>query len=349
MDMLDIYTDYLICQNHHATATGLSEMLDGEFSHDKVSRFLRFESLDSKSLWEYVKSSVREKASSQGVLLLDDTIEEKPYTDENEINCWHYSHAKGRVVKGINLLTCMVRYDDFCLPIGYEIINKDITFSDIKTKKQRRKASVTKNELFLRLINQAVKNKVIFEFVLADNWFGSKANMAHIHNDLHKSFIIGIKSNRTLALSENDAKSGRFTKVRDLELEEDVAHTVYLKGLDFPVRLLKKTFKNENGSTGVLYLVSNDMTSSAERLYAVYQKRWRIEEFHKSIKENASLAKSPTKTIRTQANHIYASMVAYCKLEKLKIKTNLNHFALKYKLILRANQIAMKELQIMNS
>ena len=349
MDMLDLYTDYLICQNHHATATGLSDMVDGEFSHDKVSRFLRFQNLDSKFLWHYVKSSIREKESAQGVLLLDDTIEDKPYTDENEINCWHYSHAKGRVVKGINLLTCMVRYDDFCLPIGFEIINKDIVYCDVKTKKQRRKSSVTKNELFLGLINQAVKNKVLFEFVLADNWFGSKANMAHIHNDLHKSFIIGIKSNSTLALTENDAKSGRFTKVRDLELEEDVAHTVYLKGLDFPVRLLKKVFKNENGSTGVLYLVSNDMTSSAERLYEVYQKRWRIEEFHKSVKQNASLAKSPTKIVKTQSNHIVASIIAYCKLEFLKIKTKLNHFALKYKLILRANQIALKELQIMNS
>lgn len=348
MDMLDLYTGYLICQNHHATATGLSDMVDGEFSHDKVSRFLRFQNLDSKFLWHYVKSSIREKESAQGVLLLDDTIEDKPYTDENEINCWHYSHAKGRVVKGINLLTCMVRYDDFCLPIGFEIINKDIVYCDVKTKKQRRKSSVTKNELFLGLINQAVKNKVLFEFVLADNWFGSKANMAHIHNDLHKSFIIGIKSNRTLALTENDAKSGRFTKVRDLELEEDVAHTVYLKGLDFPVRLLKKVFKNENGSTGVLYLVSNDMTSSAERLYEVYQKRWRIEEFHKSVKQNASLAKSPTKIVKTQSNHIVASIIAYCKLEFLKIKTKLNHFALKYKLILRANQIALKELQIMN-
>ncbi len=91
------------------------------------------------------------------------------------------------------------------------------------------------------------------------------------------------------------------------------------------------------------------MTSSAERLYEVYQKRWRIEEFHKSIKQNASLAKSPTRTVRTQSNHVFASIIAYCKLEMLKVKTKLNHFALKYKLILRANQIALKELQIMNS
>ena len=347
MDMLDIYTDYLICQNKYATATGLSDMVDGEFSHDKVTRFLRRGDFNSKLLWKYVKSAVREREAQNGVLILDDSIEDKPYTDENEVNCWHYSHAKGDVVKGINFLSCMVRYDDFSLPIGYEIIKKDIQYSDIKTQQLRRKAAVNKNQLFRQLIQQACTNHVLFEWVLADNWFGSKANMAFIHDELQKSFIIGIKSNRTLALSENDAKNGRHQQVRSLELEENVVHKVWLKGLAFPVQLLKKVFKNENGTTGTLYLVSNDMHCSAERLYEVYQKRWRIEEFHKSIKQNASLEKSPTKKVKTQCNHMYAAMIAYCKLEMLKFKTGLNHFAIKYKLIVRANQIAMQELKNM--
>ena len=40
-DLLDIYSDYLISQNHHATATGLGALFDGEVSHDQVSRHLR--------------------------------------------------------------------------------------------------------------------------------------------------------------------------------------------------------------------------------------------------------------------------------------------------------------------
>ncbi|MDF1677862.1 MAG: transposase [Legionellaceae bacterium] len=199
MDMLDIYTDYLICQNKYATATGLSDMVDDEISHDKVTRFLRQGDFDSM-LWKHVKPAVRERETQNGVLILDDSIEDKPYTDENEVNCWHYSHAKGDVVKGINVLSCMVRYDDFSLPIGYEIIKKYIQYSDIKTQKLRRKATINKNQIFRQLIQQACTNHV--------NWFGSKANMAFIHDELQKSFIIGVKSNRTLALSEDDAKNG---------------------------------------------------------------------------------------------------------------------------------------------
>ena len=106
---------------------------------------------------------------------------------------------------------------------------------------------------------------------------------------------------------------------------------------------IKKIFKNEDGSTGELYLVTNDLESDADRIYEIYQKRWRIEEYHKSIKQNTSLEKSPTKVKRSQKNHIFASIVAYCKLEFLKMKTHLNHFALKYKLILKANQMSYQE------
>ena len=51
-------------------------MVDGEFSHDKVTRFLRQGDFDSKMLWKYVKSAVREHENQNGVLILDDSIED---------------------------------------------------------------------------------------------------------------------------------------------------------------------------------------------------------------------------------------------------------------------------------
>lgn len=346
-ELLEIYTDYLIAQNHHATATGLSMVLDGEISHDKITRFLTRSNYGSQELWEITKPTIRKIESESGVLCLDDSIAEKAYTDENDIICWHYSHAKGRVMKGMNLLSCMVRYGDVALPIGFEIIRKTCRYSDLETRREKRKSNISKNELFRGLIQQAVDNNVKFKYALADNWFASKDNIAFLHADLKKYFIFGIKSNRTVAISAKDKQQGQFQQVRHLELEDGQSIVVYLKGLDFPVQLQKKVFTNENGSTGVLYLVTNDLTIDADHMYQIYKKRWRIEEYHKSIKQNAALGKSPTKTVRTQTNHVFASIVAYVKLEKLKLKTNLNHFAIRYKLIVKANQIAFKELQIM--
>ena len=118
-----------------------------------------------------------------------------------------------------------------------------------------------------------------------------------------------------------------------------------MEQVEFPLLLLKQVFKNEDGSEGVLYLVSSDVTLDHERLTTIYQRRWKVEEYHKSLKSNASLAKSPTKTIRTQSNHVFASIYAFVKLERLKLATKMNHFALRSRMYLIAVQAAFQELQ----
>ena len=338
-NLLDLYTDYLISQNKYATSTGLSDLVNGSISHDKMTRFLNDKLLGGKDLWMYIKPEVRGFEKEGGALILDDSIQEKPYTDENEIMCWHYSHAKGT-----NLLSCIVEYDDISIPIGYEIVHKDVRFSDIETKKEKRKASVTKNEHFRNLLSQEYSNKVLFDWVLADNWFGAKENLEYINNVIKKKFIIGIKSNRTVALSEKEKLKGDFTKVSKLDLQDGQSIKVWVKSIDFALQLIKKVFTNEDGSTGVLYLISNDLKHDADYLYMIYQKRWKIELYHKSIKQNASLAASPTKRVLSQSNHIFSSLVAFCKLELLKIRTATNHFAMKHLLLLKANQAAFLEL-----
>jgi DDE superfamily endonuclease len=344
--LLDIYSDYLIAQNHYATAIGLSDLLEGQISHDKITRFLNRKTASSKELWEYIKPEIRKiEQDVGGVLILDDTIEEKTYTDENEIICWHFSHAKGRYVKGINILSSLIRYGDIALPIAYEVISKDLYFYDAKTKKEKRKSSKTKNQHFRSLIKQAILNQVLFDYVLADNWFGAKDNMEFIHYELKKFFIFGIKANRLIAFSEEERKKGQYQNLNQLSFKDGEKKVVWLKDLAFPVALITKTFKNEGGSTGILHIVTNDLDSDADRIYEVYQKRWRIEDYHKSIKQNASLEKSPTKVVSSQKNHIFASIIAFCKLELLRTKTFLSHFGLKYKLLMKANRMAFLELE----
>ena len=156
-----------------------------------------------------------------------------------------------------------------------------------------------------------------------------------------------MKSNRLIVFSEEESKKGQYQNINSLDIEDEEMREVWLKNLSFPVKLLKKVFKNEKGTAGTLYLVTNDLNIDADQTYEIYKKRWRIEEYYKSIKQNGSLTKSPTKVSVSQSNHIFASIIAYCKLEFLRIKTALNQFALKYKLILRVNQVAYQELQQM--
>jgi len=48
--------------------------------------------------------------------------------------------------------------------------------------------------------------------------------------------------------------------------------------------------------------------------------------FHKSLKSNANLAKSPARALRTQSNHVFLSICAAFKLECLSLKNKLSPF-----------------------
>jgi hypothetical protein len=151
-----------------------------------------------------------------------------------------------------------------------------------------------------------------------------------------------------VALSLEDKKRGDYEQVGSLELEPNTTRRVYLEQVPFPLLLCKQVFKNEDlGSEGVLYLVSSDPTLDYEGLTTNYQRRWKVEEYHKSLKSNASLEKSPTKKVRTQTNHVFSSIYAFVKLERLKLSTKMNHLAIRSVIYLKAVRASYEELRRM--
>lgn len=348
-EYLELYTDYLISTFGYATATGLSKMVEGQISHDQITRFLSQEAYTSKDLWLEVKKTVRQIEQEHGVLILDDTIQEKPYTDENEVMCWHYDHSKGRAVQGFNLLNCLYHVDEISIPVAFELVTKPVEYSDLKTRKRKRLSLVTKNEMMRDMVKVCVQNQLKFRYVLFDIWFSSRENMIFVKETLKKEFICGLKKNRLVALSKEGQQAKRFTRIENLDWSEETVITGWLKDVPFPVHLVRQTFINKDGSTGTLYLASSDTTLMREAILAVYQKRWPVEVFHKSLKQNAALGKAPVRRVTTQNNHVFAALYAVFKLECLKIKHNLNHFALRAHLYLKAIRIAFDELQVLKA
>lgn len=343
--LLDLYSDYLISSLGLTTATGLATLLQGGISHDQVTRFLASKPRTSADLWKIAKPFVRGIQGDQGVMIVDDSISEKPYTDENDIVCWHYDHSHQRTVKGINFLTSLYHSQGVSLPVGFALVAKTEHYIDKKDSKERRRSPVSKNEHYRTLLEQAVKNQIPFRYVLNDIWYSSAENMMFIKHTLGKDFVMPIKSNRKVALSLADKQQGRYVQVEMLTLEANATTTIYLEGVDFPMLLVKQVFVNEDGSTGILYLVTSDTTLSYDDLTTIYQRRWNVEPYHKSLKQNASLEKSPTQTVVTQTNHFFAALCAFIKLEMLKGTTKLNHFALKTKLYVNALQEAFSTLR----
>ena len=122
------------------------------------------------------------------------------------------------------------------------------------------------------------KNRIGFRYVLNDVWYASSENMRYIKGKLEKEFIMALKANRKVALSLEEKKRGDYEQVGSLELEPGTVREVYVEQVEFPVLLVKQVFRNDDGSEGVLYLVSSDVTLDHERLSTIYTKeggKWR--------------------------------------------------------------------------
>lgn len=95
-------------------------------------------------------------------MIFDDTIQEKRWTDENDLICWHYDHTRGRMVKGLNLLSALYHAGGVSIPVDFRLIRKPIVFCDVETRQVRRKAEVTKNERLREMFEQALRNRLRF-------------------------------------------------------------------------------------------------------------------------------------------------------------------------------------------
>ncbi len=335
-ELLDIYSDYLMSAFGQTTGTGLAGLLGNSVSHDRIQRLLAQERLGSAELWQVVKPYVRQIEQVNGVIIIDDSIAEKPYTDENDIICWHFDHSQNRSMKGINFMTCLYHAGGYSLPVGFTIVAKTEFYLDKKDGKQKRRSPIGKNEHYRDLLRHAKQNQIPFKYVLSDVWYSAADNMTFIKHDLDKDFIMPLKANRKVALSEQAKRAGAWVRLDQVTLDANTPLEIYLESVDFPLLLVKQVFANEDGSTGIQYLVSSDTTLTFDQITTIYRQRWNVEPYHKSLKQNASLEKSPTQTVTSQANHLFAALCAFIKLEWLRKTTKLNHFALKSKLYVAA-------------
>ena len=168
-------------------------------SFTEVTRFLSSNEFDSKDLWKVVKPHVRQMQSEDGCLIFDDTIQEKPYTDANELICTHFDHVENRFVKGVNLLTALYYSQDVSLPVDFELIQKTKWVTHPKTGKESFQSEETKNAMMRRMrdfrlgrklwIDDFVRKQVPFRYVLADLWFACVENMVFIKQKKRKDFV----------------------------------------------------------------------------------------------------------------------------------------------------------------
>src|SRR5476649_362721 len=116
--------DFLIASPLQATATEAQRTQPpsaNSAAHDAYTRLLHRLEPNANLLWVEVQADVRR---TSGVLILDDTVLDKPYARKMELVHHQWSGKHHRVVKGIDLITLLWTDGDRHLPCDYRIYDK---------------------------------------------------------------------------------------------------------------------------------------------------------------------------------------------------------------------------------
>jgi hypothetical protein len=125
------YINFVIATPKQLTATE-AERVQPESrnapAHDAFTRLLTRLEPDAERLWQEAKTQIEFEA---GILVLDDSTLDKPYSRFNALVYRHYSGKHGEVVSGINLISLLWTEGERAVPTDYRIFDKD---TDGKTK-----------------------------------------------------------------------------------------------------------------------------------------------------------------------------------------------------------------------
>jgi len=121
---------------------------------------------------------------------------------------------------------------------------------------------------------------------------------------------------------------------------------VALEGYENTLKITKQVSKDGDDDESIyLYLVTNDIDLLTNKILEIYKRRWKIEEYHKSLKQNLKIEHSPTKVMTSQLNHIFLSVCGFIKLERLRLNYKMNHFAIKEKIYIEALKTAYQKVE----
>lgn len=308
------YIEFLIHSPVNYTGTMLADHVDG-VSHDAVSDFLSHSRSTARNIWELSRTLITN--TEDGYLIADDSVQNKQYSEKIALVKLQYSGAEHGLVRGIGIVNLVHSDGQTYYPIDYRIYAPD---QDGKTK----------NDHFHDMLIAAKHEKNIkATTVLMDSWYASVSNLKLIHR-MDMTFYTTLKENRLVSLT----KEGGYIHLNDIVWTTKTCTTglvVKLKELPFKVRLFKLVAPNGD----IDWVITNcpDRTTTSDDVTKTNAIRWKIEQFHREVKNLTGSEKCQCRKARSQRNHIAYAYHAWISLQVIATKTKQTMYTVKTALL----------------
>jgi len=312
------YCQYLLSSQINYTITNLAEHLEA-ISHDKINRYLLSEKLTPRLLWDNVKDVI--EIDEDAYLIFDDTVIDKRHSEEIELTRWQYSGNEHGVIRGIGLISCLYvnpRLGKFWV-IDYRIYDPS---GDGKTKIDH----------VLDMLKSLVYYKDLpFSSVLMDSWYATNKLMLYI-DSLGKIYYCPLKRNR---LVDDTGGEQDYQQIEKLSWQEtELKHGKVIKIRKFPGAKRVKLFRVTVSTNRTEFIVTNDSSQNSTKVVQqVYNIRWKVEEFHRELKQLTGVESCQCRKGRIQRNHISCAILVWFRLKALAYKTGQTVYQIKHSLL----------------
>jgi hypothetical protein len=258
---------------------------------------------------------------SGGILIFDDTVSDKRFSQNIELVRRQYSGNEHSVIRGIGVVNCIYvnpQTGDFWL-IDYRIYDPD---GDGKSKL---------DHVEDMLKNVVYQKKLLFKKVLMDSWYATQKLMLLI-DKLGKIYYCPLKKNR---LVDETGGLEKYKRIENISwTKEDDQQGKLIKVHKFPQDTKVKIFRVIVSTDKTEYVVTNDLTqSSTSEVKKECKLRWKIEEFHRGIKQITGFEACQCRKARIQRNHIACAILVWNHLKKIAFQTAKTIYQLKSELL----------------
>ena len=286
------------------------------FSHDTINRYLRGEKLTPRLLWDNVEYFIQ--LDEDGSIIFDDTVIDKNFSNRIEIVRRQYSGTEHRVLRGIGLISCVYvngKTGEFWV-VDYRIYDPD---GEGKTKL---------DHVADMLRNLVYRKQLPFARVLMDSWYAAQKLMTLIEQ-LGKIYYCPLKRNR---LVDDSGGTEKYRQIEQLGWsKEERQQGKLIKIKNFPKDKKVKLFRVTVSTDRTDYIVTNDLSqNSTDEVQKVNAVRWKVEEFHRAVKQLTGIESCQCRKARIQRNHIACAILAWTHLKRLAALTAQTIYQLKY-------------------
>jgi len=257
-------------------------------AHDAFRRLLLRLQPDAGTLWQEVRGQIPRDA--EGLLVLDNTVLDKPYAQQMGLVGGHFSGKHNKVVRGITLLTWLWTDGDRHLPCDYRLYDKKAD-------------GCTKNGHFRQMLRAAAARGLRPRCVCFDSWYASLDNLKQIRA-LGWTFLTRLKYNRRVRVGRGPVQ---LLHQADLSAQ---GTQVWLPGFGL-VRVFR--IVAQDGDTE--YWASNDLGMGELERLRWADSSWRIEEYHRGLKQHCGVERCQARRVRAQRKHLGLSIRAFLRLE----------------------------------